>query len=80
MAVGSAGTEGENNGSSWWKMTWHRTGVDLATNKLFSTMLVMRLGAVWDLGLAIDGGERRTWLQHFSKGKLIVKSQPACTK
>ena len=73
MAVGSAGTEGENNGSSWWKMTWHRTGVDLATNKLFSPMLVMRLGAVWDLGLAIDGGGEEDLVAAFFQGEADCK-------
>ena len=68
------GMVGENDGSSWWNMNCHSTEEDLVANKLFCPTLVMGLEAVPALGLNLDVGERRTWLQHRSKGQPCVQS------
>ena len=59
---------GNNAGQSWWNTTWYRTGAALLFTILFSTTLVLGLRTVLNLGLALHGGERRTWLHHWYDG------------
>ena len=42
--------------SSWWKTTWHRTGVASEASALFFSTLAVVLGAVLDLNITMDGG------------------------
>ena len=70
------GMAGENTGSSWCNMKWHRNGAALV-----STTLAIGLGTVPPPGLALDRGERKgTWLNHQVEVQLIIQSRPTRQK
>ena len=70
------GTSGGGAGSSWWKMTWYWTSSASMDAALFSPMLVMVLGEVWNLGLPLYGVESKSMLHHSAEGQLFVQSRP----